>query len=164
MFEAACLLPCLLLLLLAGHYLYGLGVAADSARARARRCVWSLSMSACQVDHTPPACHGLFGRKGPSRALANEGQRVRGEAERDAARSQRAEGYFDSIEDWPLLGDAFTALFGDGRTATATETSPVALGDGPAKTLARTHWALCNDSGHSSAGVARQLFDTIQPL
>lgn len=165
MLEAACLLPVLTLLLLSAGYLHRLHSAAHAARASARRCAWLNAMAACEPDSVPPQCKGVVANAGASPEFRASGDTLQQQADAAGAEEVRGETLFDGIEDAPVVGEAFSALFGEGHTSTAQ--APVGgtdLAGANAGELKRTHWLLCNHPGSSKDSVAAQLFELADPF
>lgn len=112
MVEAMLVIPVLIIVLAGAAYLRELSVARASARLAARACAWQSAMRGCEGDASAACATPL-----PS----HDDTRLP-----DIAATARAQagGQVDPFGEFPILGEAFAALFGRSTRATATASVP----------------------------------------
>lgn len=110
MVEAMLVFPVLIIVLVGAAYVRDLTLARASTRLAARACAWQAAMGGCDGD-SACATQPLNGNDDGLPDIA-------------ATARARAGGQADPFGKFPILGDAFAALFGRSTRATATASVP----------------------------------------
>jgi hypothetical protein len=132
MVEAMLVLPILVIAITGASFVCELYRARAETRLAARACAWELAMRGCEGG-APASCE------------VGDGPADEGWVPDIAAKAKsQVGGSVDPFGDFPILGDAFRALFGTSTRATATAQVPFPFDDTRAGIARSEVVVLCN--------------------
>jgi Flp pilus assembly protein TadG len=151
MVEAMLVLPILIIVLTGATYLRELYLARASTRLVARACAWEMAMRGCEGG-TPASCTASASAPDtsglpsiPTTAKAEIG------------------GSVDPFSDFPILGEAFVALFGTSTHATASAQVPFPFDEARVGVASSETTVACNSLPRSVLEMATQWLEKVLP-
>ncbi len=154
--EIVIMLPVFIALFFAVTYLHGLGSASQSAAVAVRSCAWAYALEGCQ-GHLDAGCTELGLGKPEGFQLSVPGNEV--ELKPDGE-TQFSGGWFDAIDDVPILGAAARSVFGQGKRIQATRVTAGYM-SGSEEVVSRSVYVLCNTTAESWSKKISDLFPRI---